>query len=97
MTAAMPAPTGGGEAVTYQRLRAHLDVLRLSAAAESLTMVLDSAREQDLSVITAMERLFAIEVAAVQARRHARAAAVRLAARAPCDRGFRLLRPARRG
>jgi len=70
MTAAMPAPTGGGEAVTYQRLRAHLDVLRLSAAAESLTMVLDSAREQDLSVITAMERLFAIEVAAVQARRH---------------------------
>lgn len=71
MTAAMPAPTGGGEAATYQRLRAHLDVLRLSAAAESLTTVLDTAREQDLSLITAMERLFAIEVAAVQARRHA--------------------------
>jgi DNA replication protein DnaC len=64
-------PMSGEQAQTYQRLRAHLAELRLSAAAESLSAVLDAAREQDLSVITALERLLGIEVAAVQARRHA--------------------------
>jgi DNA replication protein DnaC len=64
-------PMSGGEAAAYQRLRAHLDVLRLSAAAESLSIVLDAARAEDLSLISAMERLLAVEVSAVQTRRHA--------------------------
>src|SRR5664279_6028953 len=64
-------PMGGGEAAAYQRLRAHLDVLRLGAAAESLTTVLDAVRVEDLSLIAAMERLLAVEVAAVETRRHA--------------------------
>jgi DNA replication protein DnaC len=67
--AQLPEPMSGSEAAAYQRLRAHLDDLKLSAAAGSLTTVLDAAREQDLSLITAMEQLFAIEVAAVHARR----------------------------
>ena len=70
---------------------------RLGAAAESLTTVLDTARVEDLSLIAAMERLLAIEVAAVAGTPARRAAAVRLAAGALCDRGLRLLRPARRG
>jgi DNA replication protein DnaC len=64
-------PNSSGEPAVYQRLRAHLDVLRLGAAAESLTTVLDAARAEDLSLIGAMERLLAIEVAAVETRRHA--------------------------
>jgi DNA replication protein DnaC len=64
-------PMGGAEAAAYQRLRAHLDVLRLGAAADSLTTVLDAARVEDLSLIVAMERLLAVEVAAVETRRHA--------------------------
>jgi DNA replication protein DnaC len=64
-------PMSGGEAAAYQRLRAHLDVLRLGAAAGSLTTVLDAARAEDLSLIAAMERLLAAEVAAVETRRHA--------------------------
>lgn len=66
-----PAPMDGGQAQTYQRLRAHLDALKLSAAADALTTVLDAAREQDLSLISAMERLLATEVTAVETRRHA--------------------------
>jgi DNA replication protein DnaC len=66
-----PEPMSGGEAAVYQRLRAHLDVLRLGAAAGSLTTVLDAARAEDLSLISAMERLLAVEVTAVQTRRHA--------------------------
>jgi DNA replication protein DnaC len=66
-----PEPMSSGEAAAYQRLRAHLDVLRLGAAAESLTTVLDAARGEDLSLIAAMERLLAVEVAAVETRRHA--------------------------
>lgn len=64
-------PMSGAEAAAYQRLRAHLDVLRLGAAADSLTTVLDAARVEDLSLIVAMERLLAVEVAAVETRRHA--------------------------
>jgi DNA replication protein DnaC len=74
------APTGGADALepmssaeanSYQRLRAHLAELRLGAAGEALTAVLDDARTQDLSLIATLERLLAIEVAAVRARRHA--------------------------
>jgi DNA replication protein DnaC len=70
-TATVLEPMPSGEAATYQRLRAHLDTLKLSAAAEALTTVLDTAREQDLSLIAAMERLLAAEVAATHTRRHA--------------------------
>jgi DNA replication protein DnaC len=64
-------PMSGGEAAAYQRLRGHLDVLRLGAAAGSLTTVLDAARAEDLTLIGALERLLAVEVAAVETRRHA--------------------------
>jgi DNA replication protein DnaC len=64
-------PMSSAEAGDYQRLRGHLTELRLAAAAEALTSVLDTAREQDLPLITALERLLAIEVQATQARRHA--------------------------
>ena len=60
---------GGEQAQAYQRLRAHLYVLRLSAAAEALTGVLDAARDQDLSVVSVLERLLAVEVDTTQARR----------------------------
>ncbi len=66
-----PEPMTRCEAETYQRLRAHLDTLKLAAAAESLTSVLDTARDEDLSLIAAMERLLAIEVSRRPARRHA--------------------------
>jgi len=73
MTAAVDVlePMSSGEAATYQRLRSHLADLKLTAAADALTGVLDTARAQDLSVTTVLERLLAVEVAAVAARRHA--------------------------
>jgi DNA replication protein DnaC len=64
-------PGSGEQARSYQRLRAHLDELRLSAAADSLTSVLDAARDEHLSTTAALERLLGIEVAAAHARRHA--------------------------
>jgi DNA replication protein DnaC len=65
------APMDTTQATTYQRLRAHLGALKLTAAAEALTGVLDTAREQDLPVIAVLERLLGIEVDAAAARRHA--------------------------
>ena len=65
------APTRGGQAEVYQRLRAHLATLGLTAAGEALTEVLDAARAEDLTLIAALERLLATEVAAAVARRHA--------------------------
>jgi DNA replication protein DnaC len=64
-------PASSTEAATYQRLRAHLAALKLTAAAEALTEVLDAARAEDLSLIAALERLLATEVTAAAARRHA--------------------------
>jgi DNA replication protein DnaC len=64
-------PAGSTEAATYQRLRAHLATLGLTAAGETLTEVLDAARTEDLTLIAALERLLATEVAAAAARRHA--------------------------
>lgn len=64
-------PMSSAEAQTYQRLRAHLTELKLTTAGASLTEVLDAAREQNLSLIAVLERLLAIEVDAVAARRHA--------------------------
>jgi DNA replication protein DnaC len=64
-------PISGEQAQTYQRLRAHLAELRLSAAADSLTTVLDAAHDEDLPAIGVLERLLGIEVAAAHTRRHA--------------------------
>ena len=58
-----------GEAATYQRLRDHLDFLKLPAAAEALPGILDAARTEDASTIAVLEQLLAVEVETTQARR----------------------------
>ena len=73
-------PMTNDQAATYQRLRAHLAFLRLGAAGEALTAVLDAARRQDLTVIDTMERLLAVEVRSHRSPPVGRAAAVRLPA-----------------
>jgi DNA replication protein DnaC len=92
---AVVEPMSGPQAQQYQRPRAHLSELRMSAAAESLTAVLDAARDEDLSPVTVLERLLGIEVAAAQTRRHT--GLLRFASLpAPYrDRGLRLRRAAR--
>ena len=57
------------EASEYQTLRAHLAYLRMTAAAEALPGHLHTAREDRLSHQSFLERLLAVEVAAVEARR----------------------------
>ena len=64
-------PMTPGQAARYQQLRAHLAALKLTAAGESLTTVLDAAATERLSVIDALERLLRIEVEATAARRFA--------------------------
>ena len=53
----------------YQRLRAHLAFLRMSAAAEALPGLLDEAITTKLSNQAFLERLLAVEVDAVDERR----------------------------
>ena len=55
----------------YQRLRAHLAFLRMSAAAEALPGLLDEAITTKLSNQAFLERLLAVEVDAVDERRRA--------------------------
>lgn len=73
MTATKPTtgvePARMDQAQCYQRLRAHLAFLRLEAAAEALPEVLDAAREQNLPLLVALERLLALEVDTSEARR----------------------------
>ncbi|MDQ2788672.1 MAG: hypothetical protein M3Y73_02775 [Actinomycetota bacterium] len=57
------------EATPYQRLRSHLATLKLGAAAEALTTVLDTARTEQLSTIAALERPLALEVEVTERRR----------------------------
>ena len=57
------------QASLYQQLRAHLAMLKLHDAAEHLPAVLEAAREEQLSLTAALERLLAIEVTATEARR----------------------------
>ena len=59
----------GSEAATYQRLRAHLDTLKLGTAAEALTGVLDTARDQQWTPTVTLEHLLGLEVAQAEARR----------------------------
>jgi len=58
-----------GQASVYQQLRGHLAVLKLEACAEALPRVLDEATADELSMTATLERLFAIEVTATEARR----------------------------
>lgn len=60
-----------GDAARYQRLRAHLALLKMPAAAEALPGLLDHARDQQVSVLVALEQLMSIEAEAVEARRQA--------------------------
>ena len=53
----------------YQRLRAHLAFLRMTAAAEALPGLLEEARTARLSHSELLERLLAVEVEAVDERR----------------------------
>ena len=55
----------------YQELRAHLAFLRMTAAAEALPAELDDAVKAKLSHQDFLERLLAVEVAAVDERRRA--------------------------
>ena len=57
------------DARRYQNLRAHLGYLKLNDAADALNSVLDSARNDGLSLTAALERLLEIEVDATEARR----------------------------
>src|SRR5437764_4996453 len=57
------------EARRYQQLRAHLSYLKLENAADALPRVLDAARQENLSMTAALERLLEIEVNATEERR----------------------------
>ncbi len=57
------------ESSLYQQVRGHLATLRLSAAAEALPAVLDTARTEQLGHTAFLEQLLGIEVAATEARR----------------------------
>ena len=61
--------TTTGEAATYQRLRAHLSLLKLPAAAEALPGILDAARASDASTVAVLEQPLSVEVQTTQARR----------------------------
>ena len=53
----------------YQKLRAHLAFLRMTAAAEALPALLEEAAKNKLSSQALLERLLAIEVDSVSERR----------------------------
>lgn len=55
----------------YQKLRGHLAFLRMTAAAEALPAELDHAGKTNLSHSAFLQRLLAVEVAAVDQRRQA--------------------------
>jgi DNA replication protein DnaC len=70
MTTAPPVPAAANDAAAaYQRLRSHLAYLKLGAAAEALPGILDAARDQDLSVLDAIEQLMGIEATAAEQRK----------------------------
>jgi DNA replication protein DnaC len=56
---------------TYQKLRAHLAYLRLTAAAEALPAELDHATKKKLGHTAFLERLLDVEVTATEQRRKA--------------------------
>jgi DNA replication protein DnaC len=68
-TASARPPATPAQASLYQQLRGHLAELKMHDAAEALPGVLDAAAAEGLTLTAALERLFAIEVSATQARR----------------------------
>jgi DNA replication protein DnaC len=66
---ARSAPATAAQASLYQQLRGHLATLKLHDAAEHLPAVLDAATAEGLTPTATLERLFAIEVSATEARR----------------------------
>lgn len=70
VTAAESGPPGS-QAEIYQRLRSHLAFLKMTAAAEALTGVLDGARDH-ASPLQAIEELLAIQANATDTRQQAR-------------------------
>jgi DNA replication protein DnaC len=56
-------------AAAYQRLRGHLAYLGLKAAADELPGLLDEARDGQVSLLDALERLMGTEAAAAESRR----------------------------
>jgi DNA replication protein DnaC len=68
-TAPAPVPSTPAQASLYQQLRGHLAVLKMHDAAEALPAVLDAAAAEGLTLTAALERLFATEVTATDARR----------------------------
>lgn len=59
---AMPEPQSQTAVSTYQKLRGHLAVLKLDAAAEALPSVLQTAGDEEWSMTKMLEHLLAIEV-----------------------------------
>jgi hypothetical protein len=55
----------------YQKLRAHLAFLRMTAAAEALPALLEQAAKDKLTSQALLEKLLAVEVGAVDERRRA--------------------------
>ncbi len=68
-TATSPVPATTAQASLYQQLRGHLATLKLHDAAEALPGVLEHATAEGLTLTATLERLFAIEVSATEARR----------------------------
>ena len=64
MTATAGGPAASDAAAAYQRLRGHLAYLKLNAAIEALPALLDEARDGQLGVLDALERLMGTEAAA---------------------------------
>lgn len=64
---AVPA-AANAQAETYQRLRSHLAFLKLTAAAEALPDVLDTARDRQLPPLEAIETLLGLQVTATEQR-----------------------------
>lgn len=62
-------PATPAQAALYQRLRGHLAHLKLSAAAEALPTVLDTANSHGLTHTATIERLMRIEVEATDSRK----------------------------
>ncbi|MFI7709381.1 IS21-like element helper ATPase IstB [Nonomuraea sp. NPDC049480] len=67
--ASLAPPATPAQAACYQRLRGHLAELKLNAAAAALPAVLDAARDEDLTVVEALERLMGVQAHASQTRR----------------------------
>jgi DNA replication protein DnaC len=63
------ATAANDAAAAYQRLRSHLAYLGLKAAAGALPGLLDDARDGQLSLLDALDRLMGTEAAAAESRR----------------------------